>query len=151
MSDTDQTRRRPTIEDGRRSLSEHVQTKALEARAIYGPEVDWPALQRMLSDERYVRFPVTVVFDADTLEPGELAFVEQVGASPAEGYRLTVHPSFEHQPALLPLIVAYQLVVVNYGEIATHEEAELFGATLLGLDVEGYYQRLCLAADGLSG
>jgi hypothetical protein len=26
-------------------------------------------------------------------------------------------------------------------------EAELFGATLLGMEVEGYYQRLCELAD----
>ncbi len=150
MSESSEQRRRPTVEDGRRSLSEHVETKALEARVIYGPDVDWAAMQRMLTDERYVRFPVEVVFDGEPLGPGELAFTEQVADDPAQGYRLVVHPRYENRDKLLPLIVAYQLVVVNYGEIATHEEAELFGATLLGLEVEDYYQTLCLAADALA-
>ena len=38
---------------------------------------------------------------------------------------------------------------INYGDIATHEEAELFGATLLGLDQEHYYATLCKLADSL--
>jgi hypothetical protein len=38
---------------------------------------------------------------------------------------------------------------VNYGEIVSHEEAELFGATLLGMDVEEYYRALCDLADGV--
>ncbi len=33
---------------------------------------------------------------------------------------------------------AYHLVTVNYGDVATHEEAEVFGATLLDLDQDDY-------------
>ena len=42
----------------------------------------------------------------------------------------------------VPLLVAYHLVRVNYGEIAGPEAAEVFGATLCGMDVDDYYAAL---------
>jgi hypothetical protein len=60
-----------------------------------------------------------------------------------------VHPHYEHHTDVLPLLITYHLVSVNYGDIATHEEAELYGATLLGLPVEEYYRRLCELADAV--
>lgn len=111
---------------------------------------DHAVMERLLADGRFCRFPTRVVFDAAGLEPGELAAAEQVGDHPRDGYVIRVHPRFESRALLLPLIVAYQLVVVNYGEIATREEAEIFGATLLGLPIDDYYETLCLAADSLA-
>ncbi|TNF22375.1 MAG: hypothetical protein EP329_28760 [Deltaproteobacteria bacterium] len=139
----------PTVAEAQRSLSDHVRRTALDARALYGPSFDQAALERLLEDRRCCRFPTRIVFDAAGLEPGTFSAAEPLGDDPREGYVIRVHPRFERRPLLLPLLVAYQLVVVNYGDIATHEEAELFGATLLGLSVDDYYQTLCLVADSL--
>ncbi len=49
------------------------------------------------------------------------------------------------------MLIAYHLVVPNYGDIAGADEAELFGATLLGLEVHDYYQALCAASDEVKG
>ena len=49
----------------------------------------------------------------------------------------------------VPQLVLYQLVLVNYGEFASPEDAETFGAAALGLDREEYYERLCELADQL--
>ena len=51
----------------------------------------------------------------------------------------------------VPHIVLYQLVLVNYGEFASADDAETFGAAALGLAKEEYYQILCGLADEVAG
>ncbi len=137
-----------TEQDGRIALRDHVEEKAREARRKYG-SAGWPQLQAMLDDRAVVRYPTEIRFDAGPLQAGEFAHAAMLGNHPGDGYCLYVHPSFEGRSEDLPLLVAYHLVCVNYGDIVTAEEAELFGAALLGMDVEAYYQRLCQLADEL--
>jgi hypothetical protein len=40
-------------------------------------------------------------------------------------------------------------VLVNYGEFATSDDAETFGAAALGLSKEDYYRLVCGLADQL--
>ena len=138
-----------TAQDAITALCDHVQSKADDARRSYGGRVDYTAILRMLSDRSVVRYPTELRFDAGPLEPGEFAYAHPLGEEPGAGFHLFVHPEFEDRPEILPLLIAYHLVSINYGEIATHEEAELFGATLLGLDAECYYEALCAAADSV--
>lgn len=138
-----------TPEAGQKALRDHAVHVAEEARARYGGVVDEAAIRRMLSDELVVRYPTTLYFDADALQPGEFAYAQPLGEQPADGFRLCVHPYFEHRSEALPLLVAYHLVRINYGEIAGAPEAEAFGAALLGMDVEEYYQAVCALADEL--
>jgi hypothetical protein len=51
----------------------------------------------------------------------------------------------------VPYLVLYQLVLVNYGPFASADDAETFGAAILGLSKDDYYQALCQMADELSG
>ena len=62
-----------------------------------------------------------------------------------------VHPWFMPQLEQVPLLVLYQLVLVNYGAFAAPEDAESFGAAALGLAKDEYYQALCRLADELQG
>ncbi len=48
-------------------------------------------------------------------------------------------------------LALYQLVVVNCGEFASSDDAEVFGAAALGITREEYYQGLCEMADLLEG
>jgi hypothetical protein len=48
---------------------------------------------------------------------------------------------------LVPALVLYQLVLVNYGEFASPDDAEAFGAAALGLSRDAYYELVCQAAD----
>jgi hypothetical protein len=50
-----------------------------------------------------------------------------------------------------PHVVLYQLVLVNYGEFASADDAETFGANVLGLSKDAYYQALCELADEIAG
>jgi hypothetical protein len=142
---------RPTEAGGRKALRDHVIDRALLARERYGDLRDHATFLRFLEDRELVRYPVAIEFAADVLEPGELAWPAPVGPRPADGFRMAVHPRFERRPDAVPLVVAYQLVAVNYGDIAGPEEAELFGATLLGLDAGAYYEALCRLADEPAG
>ena len=140
-----------TAEDARQSLTAHVESKGVEVFAKYGPALGWAELQRLLVDRAQVRYPVETVFDATRLRPGEFAHAEQNAERPEDGFTLAIHPIFA---LTLPRAVAaalYQLVVVNYGEFASHDEAETFGAAALGLTRDEYYAMLCVMSDEIGG
>jgi hypothetical protein len=138
---------RPSAEQARQSLLEHVVVRATEARLKRGGLIDRAEVIRMLEDRSVVRYPMGVRFDAAPLRCGEFACLEALGEHPSDGFCLFLHPMFETSDDLLPLLVAYYIPSVNYGEVATRVEAEAFGSTLLGLEREAYYRILCSVAD----
>ncbi|MBX3372994.1 MAG: hypothetical protein KF817_04110 [Phycisphaeraceae bacterium] len=147
----------PTEADARASLRDHVVAKARAARAHYADGsgtaaggIGRAALLRMLEDRTVVRYPLGIRFDAAPLKKGEFACLEPLGDHPSDGYCLFIHPLFAPVDHLIPALVAYYIPSVNYGDVVSHVEAELFGAALLGLDVDAYYTMLCAAADSLT-
>jgi hypothetical protein len=140
-----------TAEDARQSLIAHVEAKGIEVFVKYGPHLGWGELQRLLADRIYVRYPCEIVFDAAQLMPGEFAHPTSNGAVPEEGFTMAVHPMFMLELDRVAYLVLYQLVAVNYGEFASADEAETFGAAALGLTRDEYYAELCALADQLSG
>jgi len=147
--DHNSTRPKLTEEAGQVALRDHVEAKAYDARLKHGPLIDADAMTAILDDRSVVRYPVGIRFDAGPLAPGEFAWPQQLGDRPSAGYCLFLHPCFESQPEIWPLLVAYHIPSINYGEIVTENEAELFGATLLGMEVESYYQALCELSDAI--
>ncbi len=137
----------PTAEDARQSLRDHVVAKAAEARLRGGGLIGRAEIMGLLEDRTVVHYPLGVRFDAGPLRQGEFACLENLGEHPADGFRLFVHPRFEADDDAIPLLIAYYIPSVNYGEVVSHVEAELFGATLLGIGVEEYYRTLCSLAD----
>ena len=140
----------PTIEDARRSLTEHVAAKGAEANAKYGPEIGWAQLLRILADRDCVRYPCELVFDAEPLQPDECAFPVPLGDRPEDGFRLCIHPYFSVDPDRVAWLALYQVVAINYGSFAAPEDAEAFGAAALGIPREDYYAALCSMADEIS-
>ncbi len=117
------------------------------ARRKHGPVIDADAILRVLDDRSIVRYPVGMRFDAEGLKPGEFANAEPLGEHPKSGFCLFVHPMFEHRRELWPLLIAYHIPPVNYGDITEPEDCEAFGAALLGMGVETYYEQLCAIVD----
>ena len=140
-----------TAEDARQSLTAHVEAKGVEVFLKYGVQFDWAALPALLADRAFVRYPCEIAFDEAQLLPGELAHPVQKGESPEEGFTMFVHPALAGQMERVAAVVLYQLVVVNYGEFASLEEAETFGAAALGLTRDEYYAKLCALADQIGG
>lgn len=139
-----------TVEDGRKAFAHHVIEKALALREKYGPVIDDEVIRKILEDRDFVRYPTRVEFNSAKIEPGFFAAVEPVADSPANEHVIFLHEHFRGRPGDFANALLYQLVLVNYGEIATREEAELFGATALGVEQEDYYQLLCRLADQVS-
>ena len=139
--------RRLTEQDGRLALRDHILARAAAARARHGPVIDDGAIMQVLEDREVVRYPVRIRFDAEPLQPGEFAHAAPLGDHPRQGFCLFIHPAFGHRPETWPLVIAYHIAPVNYGDIASPDDCELFGATLLGLGREEYYQALCALAD----
>lgn len=139
-----------TVDDAKQSLTAHAAEKGAQVHEKYGPEIGWTELQAILEDRTVVRYPVEVVFDAKPLHEGEFAFPQPKGENPEDGFTMFVHPFFSLQPNRVPHLVFYHLVVVNYGDFASPEDAELFGANALGIAKEDYYNTLCEMADEIS-
>jgi len=89
-------------------------------------------------------------FVAPLLE-GEFAHAMPNSENPQDGFKIYIHPFFSLQLARVPHMVFYQLVRVNYGEFASPADAEVFGASALGLSQDAYYETLCEIADEISG
>lgn len=138
-----------TERDGRVALSDHVLERARKARERYGPFIDDAKIMRILDDREIVRYPVGVRFDSTPLQSGEFAYAMPLGEHPRDGFCLFIHSSFVEQRDLWPALIAYHIPPINYGDIADAEDCELFGATLLGLDVNAYYMLLCEVADSI--
>lgn len=139
-----------TLDDARQSLSAHVAAKGGEIRAKYGPHLGWHQLLEVLNDRAFVRYPCAIVFDAGPLLEGEFAHPVARTERPEEGFTIHVHPFFATQLERVPFLVLYQLVLVNYGEFASPADAEIFGASALGLSQDDYYHALCEMADALT-
>ncbi len=135
--------------DAAEALHEHVLRTARLGEQRYAPFSNLESLQSLLADREIVRYPVEVAFDSSPLEDGEFACTDLLTTMPADGFRLSIHPHFEHHATALPLLVAYHIPSMNYGPIVTAEHAEAFGAELLGMDTETYYQRICTLADSI--
>lgn len=139
-----------TAEDGRQSLNAHVATKGGELRAKYGPHLGWAELQRILQDRACVRYPCEIVFDSARLQQGEFAYPAPRGERPEDGFDLCVHPYFMMHLDRIAHLALYQLVVINYGEFASPDDAETFGASALGLSKDEYYRSLCELSDEIA-
>jgi hypothetical protein len=132
-----------TVEHARESLRAHLAAKGVEICQQYGPGMSWDQLLELLQDRQHVRYPCEIRFDSSDLLPGEFAHPMAKGERPEDGFVMCVHPAYEGQLNRVPLLVLYQLVLVNYGEFVSAEDAETFGAACLGLAQEDYYQALC--------
>jgi hypothetical protein len=132
-----------TTDDFKESLNGHVLAKGEELRAKYGPHIGWKELLAILQDRAFCRYPCEIVFDSGPLAPGEFAYPAAKGEGPESGFTMYVHPIFMTQLPQAAYLVLYQLIVVNYGEFGSADDAETFGAAALGLSKDQYYDAIC--------
>ncbi len=136
-------------EIARQALGEHAAHTGAAIFEKYGPRIGWHELLRLLDDRSCVRYPCRISFDAGPLQLGEFAHPVPAGDRPEDGFTIFVHPLFMTQLDQVPLLVLYQLVLVNYGLFASSDDAETFGASALGLSKNSYYNAVCMLADQL--
>jgi hypothetical protein len=139
----------PAMLDARQSLNASAEEVGGRICQNYGPCLGWTQLLRLLQDRSCVRYPCEIVFDATPLGEGEFAHPVPKGERPEEGFCLHVHPFYRTQLDQVPVLVLYQLVLVNYGAFAGPQDAEALGAAALGITRDAYYDRVCRLADEL--
>ncbi|MFT7486981.1 MAG: hypothetical protein ACI9F9_002839 [Candidatus Paceibacteria bacterium] len=139
-----------TQEDGYRALRGHIQDKAQLARERHGSDLARGDLSGLLEDRDIVRHPTALVWDSSQLRSGEFGIAKKVEVDGARSYVLILHEHFTGRGEELAMVAAYHIPTINYVDLVTHEEAELFGATLFGLEVDEYYARVCQLADELA-
>ena len=132
-----------TVNDAKQSLIDHVAFKGTEIREKYGPDIGWKELLQILEDRSYVRYPCTIEFNSAPLQADEFAHPVAIGERPEDGFIIYVRPIFTLQLERVPYLVLYQLVLVNYGDFASPDDAETFGANALGISKDEYYYALC--------
>ena len=131
------------------AVSEHAAEKAKQIRAKYGPTINYQVLLGILGDRESIRHPVKIEFTSKEIEPGMFAKTESVSEDPTEGYTVFLHEQFRYREEVLPALILYQTVIANYGDLATAIDAEIFGAGVLGMDRDEYYELICESADSI--
>ncbi len=132
---------------GHQALRTHLMRVAKNARQRHGSLEGPGSLEAFLEDRDCVRFAVEIVF-SDDLPDGLFADSEAIDDDGApRRFRLRVHPKFSNRRDVLPALIAYHIPSINYGRMVTAEDAECFGAALLGWSRDEYYRRLCQWAD----
>lgn len=139
-----------TLKDGQNAMAGHIVDKALEIREKYGDNIDYDTLLELLKDTNFLRYPVRIEFNSSVLEKGMFAITRKLCENSKDGFIIFVHEYFKNQLQDVPALVFYHLVTVNYGDFATHNEAELFGAAIMGMEQEAYYQHICQLADQIN-
>lgn len=133
------------------AITRHAIEKANEIRAHYGCDIDYPVILRILEDRKCTRYPVQLKFVSESIESSLFADSKAVSDNPDDGYIIAIHPNFEQNTEALPALILYQLVLVNYGDLATPIDAEFFGSTVLGMERDSYYEYIMLLTDSLWG
>jgi hypothetical protein len=132
---------------GQQSLREHILAQAIVAHQKYGP-LTADKLDALLRDPDCLRHPVRLVFEFGEMAMHQFAQPDIDWRNTAlDGRVLYLRPLLRERPDLLPLAVAYMIPLINYGDIISDDHCLQYGATLLGLMEEEYYQRMCALAD----
>ncbi len=153
-----------TQQELRESMNLHLRQKAQEIIDKYGSIDTFSMLLDVMQDRKFVRYPVNIIYDSSRIEDGlfvksEMKLLDQDHQpdedddfiKPIErSYDFFIHEYFEGKPdKLLPLIL-YHLPAVNYGDIATFEDSEVFGSALMQMTQDDYYQLVCELADSIT-
>ena len=132
---------------GQQSLREHLVAQAIVAHQKHGP-LTADKIDALLHDPDCLRHPVRLVFEFGEMAMHQFAQPDiDWRNTEQDGRVLYVRPLLLSRPDLLPLAVAYMIPLINYGDIISDEHCLLYGAALLGMMEEEFYQQLCVLAD----
>ena len=133
------------------ALFEHARFAAQRAQARLGGPLNSASLDQFLTDSLCLRYPTRIIYDRTGLEPHQVAQPFYRQSRDGIFCDLHVDPDLQKTPETNYLVVAYMAAVINYGDAATPELAELLGALLTGMDQETFYEKMCAVADSVRG
>jgi hypothetical protein len=132
---------------GQESLHDHLLAQAVVAHQKHGP-LTAEKLDALLHDPDCLRYPVRLVFEYGEMAMHQFAQPDIDWRDTEQSGRvLYLRPILRDRPDLILLAVAYMIPLINYGDIITDEHCLFYGATLLCLLKDEYYQQICALAD----
>jgi hypothetical protein len=131
------------------ALFEHARFAAQRAHARLGGFLNPSNLDKFLEDNLCLRYPTRIIYDRTGLDPHQVAQPFYRQSRDGVFCDLHVDPELQKTPGSNYLVVAYMAAVINYGDAATPELAELYGALLTGIDQEMFYDKMCAVADSV--
>lgn len=150
LQEIDQLRRMSEAEltrVGEDSLLDHLRHQASEARARHGG-LGPTNLETFLNDRDCVRYPTRLVLEFGDMGPHQFAQPDRdYRSNLSDAKALYVRPILGRRPDLVALAVSYMIPVINYGQVVNDEHCLEYGAMLMGIGVEDYYQRICELAE----
>lgn len=150
LQTVDELRRMSTAELtklGEDSLMDHLRHQATEARGRHGGLCP-TNLETFLNDRDCVRYPTRLVLEFGEMSPHQFAQPDRdYRSNHPEARVIYLRPILGRRPDLIALAVSYMIPVINYGGIITDEHCLEYGAKLLGLNTEDYYNCICELAD----
>ncbi len=132
------------------ALGEHARFAASRAKARLGGALSTDNLNIFLSDSQCLRFPTEIVYSREGLEAHQFAQPFIVHGDNGQKCRLHVDPLLQEHPEEIYLIVAYMAAIINYGEAATTDIAELQGSLLTEMPKQEFYNEICRVADSIA-
>ncbi len=135
------------IQLGEESLRNHLVAQAVVAHQKHSG-LSFEGLDILLTDPECLRHPTRLVFEFGEMAMHQFAQPDLDHRNQEqEGRVLYVRPILRQHPNLVVLAVAYMIPVINYGDVVSDEHCLLYGATLLGMMAEEFYQKICHLAD----
>jgi hypothetical protein len=132
---------------GEESLRDHIAAQAVVAHHKHAP-LTFARLEALLSDAECLRYPVRLVFEFGEMAAHQFADPGVDLRNPEQNGRvLCLRPLLRDRPDLAVLAVAYMIPVLNYGDIVTDDQCIRYGATLLGMMEEEFYEAVGRVAD----
>ena len=109
------------------------------------PSLGW---RRCCPIPECLRYPTRLVFEFGEMAAHQFADAGADLRDPEQNGRvLYLRPLLRDRPDLAVLAVAYMIPVLNYGDIVTDDQCIRYGATLLGMMEEEFYDAICRMAD----
>lgn len=132
---------------GEDSLMDHLRHQATEARERHGG-LKSGNIETFLDDRDCVRYPTRLVLEFGEMGPHQFAQPDRdYRANHAEARVIYLRPILGKRPDLIALAVSYMIPVINYGQIITDDHCLEYGAHLLGIPSDVYYERICDLAE----
>jgi hypothetical protein len=147
MIDQTEARDDPRVAD---ALKAHARDKALQATKRLGGPLTSDNIEVFLKDPGCLRYKTRIVFTREGLDPHQFA---QPNMSKEDAwYTCTLHidPALQTRQELIHFVIAYMASVINYGDAANPELAEIYGSILTGLPPGDFYRKICGIADELT-
>jgi len=129
-------------EDG---LATRLREQAAHAHATYHG-LRPSNLGTFLADSEFVRYPTRLVLEFGEMGAHQFAHPEPDIRNPG-GVMLYLRPILGKRPDYLVRAVSYMIPVINFGKIITDDHCLIYGAALMGLSVDAYYDAVCELAD----